>query len=43
MARHAVGVATSVAAVAIVTAAIFALEPFAPVRSSARQRSKAAR
>ena len=33
MARHAVGVATSVAALAIVTAAIFALEPFAPVLS----------
>jgi two-component system, OmpR family, sensor histidine kinase KdpD len=31
--RHAVGVASSVAAVAIVTAAIFALEPFAPVLS----------
>ncbi len=31
--RHAVGVLTSIAAVAVVTGAIFALEPFAPVLS----------
>jgi two-component system sensor histidine kinase KdpD len=33
LARHAAGVLTSVAAVAVVTGAIFALEPFAPVLS----------